>query len=243
MKQSIPVYLRVKANIQEKIHDGTYRKDMRLPSENTLSAEWGISRMTVRRALDELTREGVLYRTRGSGTFVAANRFSQCDVMNFSEMVKMRGSVPETEVLEKVFVCEDDIALAMHLPRNTVFYTVKRLRKADGEPVGIEQVFLPLQFCERPDRLELSGSLYEGLKKLYGWSVARQDIAITAQRPTREEKEMLKLGKGEAVMRTEGVSLDSEGRTLLYEKNVYSGSSYIMHVSIKSRWIDPKANG
>ena len=160
MKQSIPVYLKVKESIEEKIHDGTYRKDMRLPSENTLSAEWGISRMTVRRALDELTREGVLYRTRGSGTFVAANRFSQCDVMNFSEMVKMRGSVPETEVLEKVFVCEDEIALAMHLPRNTVFYAVKRLRKADGEPVGIEQVFLPLQFCERPDRLELSGSLY-----------------------------------------------------------------------------------
>lgn len=237
MKQSIPVYLRVKANIQEKIHDGTYRKDMRLPSENALSTEWGISRMTVRRALDELTREGVLYRTRGSGTYVAANRFSQCDVMNFSEMVKMRGSVPETQVLEKVFICDDDIALAMHLPRNTVFYAVKRLRKADGEPVGIEHVFLPLQFCERPDRLDLNGSLYEGLKELYGWTVARQDIAITAQKPTAEEKEMLKIGKGEAVMKTEGVSLDGEGRTLLYEKNVYSGSSYIMHVSIKSRWI------
>ena len=132
MKQSIPVYLRVKANIQEKIHDGTYRKDMRLPSENTLSAEWGISRMTVRRALDELTREGVLYRTRGSGTFVAANRFSQCDVMNFSEMVKMRGSVPETEVLEKVFVCEDDIALAMHLPRNTVFTLLSACGRQTG---------------------------------------------------------------------------------------------------------------
>ncbi len=236
--QNIPVYLKLKEDIKQKIQSGEYFKNMRLPSENTLSSEWGISRMTVRRALDELTREGLLYRTRGSGTFVAANKFSQCDIMSFTEMVKLRGAVPHTDVLEKTFVCDDEIALIMHLPKSSVFYQVTRLRSADNTPVGIESVFLPLQFCDSPDRLELEGSLYEGIKNLYGWTVLRQDIAITAEMPTKEEKELLKLSKGEAVLRTEGVSLDDDGKPLLFERNVYSGKSYIMHVSIKSRWVD-----
>ena len=236
--QNIPVYLRLKDDIKQKIKSGEYYKNMRLPSENTLSNEWGISRMTVRRALDELTREGLLYKTRGSGTFVAANRFSQCDIMSFSEMVKIRGLVPKTIVLEKTFVCDDEIALTMHLPKSSVFYKVKRLRLADNTPVGIESVYLPLQYCDSPDRLELEGSLYEGLKHLYGWDILRQDIAITADIPTKEEKEILKLSKGEPVLKTEGISLEEEGKPLLFEKNVYSSNSYIMHVSIKSRWVD-----
>lgn len=236
--QNIPVYLKLKDDIKQKIKKGEYYKNMRLPSENMLSAEWGISRMTVRRALDELTREGLLYKTRGSGTFVAANRFSQCDIMSFTEMVKQCGLVPKTVVLEKTFVCDDEIAQFMHLPKSSVFYKVKRLRLADNTPVGIENVYLPLQYCDSPDRLELDESLYVGLKKLYGWNILKQDIAITADMPTKEEKDILKLSKGEAVLKTEGVSLEEEGKPLLYEKNTYSSNSYIMRVSIKSRWVD-----
>ncbi len=236
MKQ--PAYIKVKDDIKEKIHSGIYKKDMRLPSENKLAEEWGISRMTARRALDELMHEGVLYRTRGSGTYVSANRYSQCDIMSFSEMVQSFGSVPSTDTLEKVFVSDDTIALALHLPRTTVFYAVKRLRKADGMPVAVETLYLPIQLCEHLERLSFDGSLYEELKTQYGWNVAQQDISITAQIPTKEEREILELGKDEAVLKTEGVSLDSEGRTLFYERNVYSGSSYIMHASIKRRWLD-----
>ena len=236
--QNIPVYIKLKEDIKQKIQNGEYYKNMRLPSENALSAEWGISRMTVRRALDELTREGLLYRTRGSGTFVSANKFSQCDIMSFSEMVKLCGAEPKTVVLEKSFVCDEDISLGMHLPKSSVYYKVKRLRLADNTPVGIESVFLPLQYCDSPDRLNLDGSLYEGLKNLYGWNVLRQDVAITSDIPSKEEKELLKLSKGEAVLKTEGISLDDDGKPLLFERNTYSGKSYIMHVSIKSRWVN-----
>ncbi len=236
MKQ--PAYTRIKEDIKEKIHSGVYKKDMRLPSENKLAEEWGISRMTARRALDELTQEGVLYRTRGSGTYVSANRYSQCDIMSFSEMVKSFGALPTTDTLEKVFVSDESIALALHLPRTTVFYAVKRLRKADGMPIAVETVYLPIQLCEHPESLSFDGSLYTELKEQYGWNVAQQDISISAQIPTKEEREMLELGKDEAVLKTEGVSLDPQGRTLFYERNVYSGSSYIMHASIKSRWLD-----
>ncbi len=238
MKQTVPMYVKIKEDIRLKVKQGIYKKDMRLPSENMLSAELGVSRMTVRRALDELTREGVLYRTRGSGTFVAANKFSQCDIMSFSEIVRMCGATPQNKILEKKFACDEDVAVAMHLPKASVFYIVKRLRAADNDPVGIETVYLPLQFCSAPDKLALEVSLYEELKNKYGWVVSRQDIAVTAELPTKDEKELLNLSKGEAVLKTEGVSLDDDSHPLLYEKNVYSGKSYIMHVSIKSRWVD-----
>lgn len=235
MNRSKPQYLRVKEDILQKIHDGIYHKDDRLPSENALCDQWKLSRMTVRRALDELTREGVLYRTRGSGTFVSGNKFSQQDMMNFSAMVRQNGSVPSTEVLEKSFICEEAVAEAMHLPESTVFYVFSRLRLADGVPVGIEKVYLPLQYCERPDRLDLSASLYDGLKNLYGWIVARQDLAISARNPSKEERELMKLGKDEAVLVSQGISLDADGHALLFEKNLYAGASYTMRVSISGR--------
>ncbi len=238
LRKNIPVYLKLKDEIKEKIKKGEYRKDMRLPSEITLSKNLGISRMTVRRALDELTREGLLYRTKGSGTFVAANRFSQCDIMSFSEMVKLHGAVPKSEILEKSFVCDDDVSLAMHLPKGSVYYLVKRLRVADNEPVAIENVYLPLQYYSRPDSLSLEQSLYDELKELYGVIVVRQDIAIIATMPTKAERDFLKISKGEAVLKTEGLSLDDENRPIIYERNVYSGKSYIMNVSIKSRWVN-----
>jgi len=131
-------------------------------------------------------------------------------------MVKLRGAVPQTKVLENSFVCDDDIATALHLPKSSVFYKVKRLRIANNTPVGIETVFLPLQFCDSPDRLELDKSLYDGLKQLYGWSVFRQNVAITADMPTKDEIEFLNLSKGEAVLRTEGISLDDDNKPFLY---------------------------
>lgn len=238
MNKNVPLYIKIKEDIKRKINEGVYKKNMRLPSENMLSEELSVSRMTVRRALDELTREGILYRTRGSGTFVSSNRFSQCDIMSFSEMVKRNGSVPTSEILEKTFICDDDISVAMHLPKSSVFFMVRRLRLADNIPVGIENVYLPLQYCASPDKLMLKNSLYEELKDLYGWTVSQQDIAIVAEMPTKEEKEILNLLKGEAVLKTEGISLDDENRPILYEKNTYSGKDYIMHVSVKSRWGD-----
>jgi putative Mg2+ transporter-C (MgtC) family protein len=87
MNKNIPVYIKIKEDVKRKISEGVYRKNMRLPSENLLSEELGVSRMTVRRALDELTREGILYRTKGSGTYVSPNKFSQCDIMSFSEIL------------------------------------------------------------------------------------------------------------------------------------------------------------
>ena len=238
MNKNVPVYIKIKEDIKRKINEGIYKKNMRLPSENLLSEELNVSRMTVRRALDELSREGLLYRTRGSGTFVASNRFSQCDIMSFSEMVKQKGALPTSKILEKTFICDDDISLAMHLPKSSVFFMVKRLRLADNVPVGIENVYLPLQYCSSPDKLNLKNSLYDELKELYGWTITQQDISITAEIPTKEEKEILDLLKGEAVLKTEGVSLDDENKPILYEKNTYSGKDYIMHVSVKSRWCD-----
>lgn len=237
MNKEIPLYIKIKENIKEKIKNGTYQKNMRLPSENVMSKELAISRMTVRRALDELTREGLLFRTRGSGTYVAANRFSQCDIMSFSEMVKKHGSIPESEILEKSFICDDEVSNAMHLPKSSVFFVIKRLRLADKVPVAIENVFLPLQYCISPDKILLEGSLYEELKRLYGLSVVKQDIAIIADIPTKEEKELLRLTKSDVVLKTNGISLDDENRPILYEKNIYSGKSYIMQVSVKSRWV------
>ncbi len=228
----------LKDDILEKIKSGQYKRGQKIPSEEKLAKTWHISRMTVRRALDELAREGVLYKTKGSGTFVESSRVLQQDVMNFSKIAELKGVKASTVVLKKEFMCRDDIARALHLPKGTVFYSFARLRKIDDVPIGIENVFLPIQIYLQPDRIDLTASLYENLKNLYGVEVSRQDISVTAKKPTADESRLLALKKNDAVLKTSGVSLDSQGSPLFYEENTYSGESYIMHVSIKSRVVD-----
>lgn len=140
----IPVYYQLKNIILQKIKNGEYPPDTLIPSERELGEALGISRMTVRQALNQLVSEGALTRQKGKGTFVCRTKFEQRNIMSFSAIVRERGLEPATHLLDfKKDLQYPEINNMLAIDETKTFYYIKRLRLAGSMPVGIEEVYLP----------------------------------------------------------------------------------------------------
>ena len=125
-----------------------------IPSERHLSQQFGLSRMTVRQAVDTLVTDGVLVREQGRGTFVAPQRIDfEMRLTTFGEEMRRRGMEPATTVLTaQVVAATPDVATALEIePRQKVHF-LYRVRSADGTPICIEQVWVPVALAPGPVR-------------------------------------------------------------------------------------------
>jgi GntR family transcriptional regulator len=198
-----------------------------IPSERDLGENFGISRMTVRQALNQLVQEGILNREKGRGTFVSRSKLEQKNIMSFSEAVRQKGLVPYAKVLRFDSVeTSADVKEALGLMDDEKVYVLKRLRLASLVPVGIEEDFIPQKYCTGLGKLDLTGSLYRIIKEVYSYSINYVDNVIEASRPTREEKELLELSSGIPVIRVTGVNYTDSGIRLFYERSVYRSDEY-----------------
>ena len=160
-----PLIKQVQQGLREKIASGAWRPDHRIPSERELAEALGISRVTVRLALNELVAEGLLQRRPGKGTYVKAPPLEQPlgRFYSFTEEMTRRGRRPRTIVRD----------FAPDLPGTEEFragvHRVTRLRLADEEPMMFETTHLPAALCPGLTRAKLeSMPLYDLLRHTYG---------------------------------------------------------------------------
>jgi GntR family transcriptional regulator len=173
----VPLYLQLMEEIIQKIENKTYTEHQKLPSERELCSMYNLSRITVRQALQELEREGYIYKLHGKGTFVAAATFEQnlVKLYSFTEEMKKLGKTPMTQVIsfEEIAV-EKRLAEKMNLqPLDEVFQVV-RLRLADNEPLMYETSYLPKRIFPKLTKSQLME------KPMY--DVFYQDYQITVTR-------------------------------------------------------------
>src|SRR5213592_4451292 len=117
-----------------------------IPSERRLSGELGVSRLTLRAALDELVREGYLVRRHGSGTFVSEPKIAQqLTLTSFSEDMRRRGMVPDSRTigLDNV-LAGAQVGRALNLSPDARVYRIRRLRLADSVPIAVETLHVPV---------------------------------------------------------------------------------------------------
>ncbi|MYL40763.1 UTRA domain-containing protein [Virgibacillus massiliensis] len=133
-------------NLIKQIDEQTYQEHEKLPSERELCAMYNLSRITVRQALQELEREGYIYKLHGKGTFVSASTFNQhlVKLYSFTEEMRKLGKTPSTRVLSfKEIAVEDRLAEKMNVQPLDEVYQVVRLRLADDEALMYETSYLP----------------------------------------------------------------------------------------------------
>ncbi len=161
-RSKIPLYLQLMDKLIMKIEQQDYEEHEKLPSEREFCEIYGLSRITVRQALQELALEGYIYKLHGKGTFIAPKTFNQhlVKLYSFTEEMKKVGKTPTTKVLEfNEIVADDRLASKMNLaPLDEVFQVI-RLRLANDEPLMYETSYLPKKvfpqlaekdFVERP---------------------------------------------------------------------------------------------
>lgn len=232
-KSPIPVYYQLKSLLLKKIQNGEYAQGSLIPSERELGDSLGISRMTVRQALNQLVNEGLLYREKGRGTFVAQKKLEQRNIMSFSDTVRKKGLTPSTRVIEfRKAKAAFDIQELLELTEQDEIYSIKRVRYANEQPVAIEEVFIPVDICPGLDKHDLTSSLYRLIQDEYSYTIGFIDNTMEAAKPSKEERELLDIPAGTPVLRISGTSYTGDGKKLFYERDVYRSDLYNYSVRI-----------
>jgi GntR family transcriptional regulator len=204
-----------------------------LPSERVLAERYGLARMTVRGEIDRLVAEGAVYRLHGRGTFVAEPRVAQAMAFSsFSEDMRARGMTPGATVRSRVVVeAGPFLCRSLEVPEAAVVVEIERVRTADGEPVALERVYLPLARYPGVDEADLSaGSLFELLAERYGVRLreAGQRVVSVAIEP--EEAELLRVEPGDPGLRFHTVARDAEGAPAFYATSLFRGDRYEIEI-------------
>lgn len=236
MTDTIPIYQQIFSYIKEYIENGIYEKGNIIPSEKELCNQFNTSRMTVRRAIDELVNDGFLYRVQGRGTFVSHCIFRKSlEVLGFSYHMSELGYKPSSKVLSfEIKKPEEQIAEKLKiLPADDVYY-LSRVRMADLEPIAIENVYLPKKRFPGLQTYSLEeNSLYDILKTNYKAEVLLKHEKLNAVIVEGENAKILFSKDNGVGMRMQGVDFDSNMNPIAYADSLYHGTKYTFDVIFK----------
>ena len=222
-------YERVQRELAEEIGRGARPGGSRLPPERTLAAHYGVSRVTLRRALSELEREGLVARDpRGWSVIAAVVGEPPNALMSFSEMAAARGLTPSARVLDRrVREASVDEAELLGLAPGAPLFELERLRLMDGVPILIDRSTIALALAPALDDVDFStASLYQVLQERYGVRPARARFAIDAIAADDRQASLLGLPAGGPLLRCSQATEDDAGRTIERCDMVYRGDRY-----------------
>ena len=208
-----------------------------IPSERQLSADLGVSRLTLRAALDDLAREGYLVRRRGSGTYVQHRKISQeLTITSFSDDMRRRGMEPGSRTLSMATISAGArLGRFLNVSPSEQIVVVKRLRLADGETMAIETLHIPESLVPGLTPKALNGSFYELLRDRYGVAIAGGTQAIEPTVTNEEESAALGVPLHSPAFLFERTSRDEAGRTVEFVQSVYRGDRYRIVTELSRR--------
>jgi GntR family transcriptional regulator len=222
----------------------------KLGSERELCERFGVTRSTLRLALDALERAGVVDRVSGraGGTFVRQSKVERdlSRIAGLPEHLRRQGVVAGTRVLSASMKDADAvIARALEIPPGAPVYDILRLRLADGEPISLEHAMLPAE--RLPGLLDepLGGSLTELLDERYGVKPAEAVERIEVTRAARDEAQVLGIAPGASLISVERVASTADGRPCEFSLDLFRGdrTRMVVKTSGSAREVSPSDTG
>lgn len=234
-----PAHTQIERWLMAAIADGELSAGDRLPGERDLSAQLGVSRMTLRHALAALERRGLLVRTQGrsGGAFVAEPRI-ECDLTGlagFTAQMRRADLAAHARMLAAVTIPADaETAAALELDEGDLVHEVSRVRSAGGAPVVLERSRFPAQLF--PDLLEqdLSGSLYELLEHRYGMQPRTALEHLEPLIAGAAEASELGIAQGAPLMLIERTAHTAAGVAVEYAHDLFRPDR--VRISVRSQW-------
>lgn len=227
-QNSGPRYVQLRRRIVEAVDTGLLPPNSSLPPEREIAEITGFSRVTVRKAIQEMVKDGIIEQRQGSGSFVRETpprvEQSLSQLTSFTEDMANRGMQTSSKWLERgVFMPTSDEIRELGLAEDEQVARIYRLREAGGQPMALERAALPLGILPNP--LEVVTSLYEVLAKNNQRPVrAIQKIAAINLEPA--EAHLLGVPEGTAGLRIQRISYLEDGCVAEFTQSIYRGDAY-----------------
>jgi GntR family transcriptional regulator len=208
-----------------------------IPSERQLSQDFGVSRLTVRAAIDELARQGYLVRRRGSGTFVREPKIAQELAMtSFSEEMRRRGMRPGSQTLSlDVKHAGAYLGRCLHVSPSERIVVAKRLRLADDETMAIETLHVPEALVPGLTRADFDEtSFYDLLEDRYGIEIVGGVQTIEPTVTNEEESDALGVPLHSPAFQFERTTR-SDDRIVEFVRSIYRGDRYRLVTELNRR--------
>lgn len=231
-EEGTPLYLQLARSLREHINSGAIDPGSAVPSERELSEMAGLSRVTVRKGIEQLIEEGVLVRKQGSGTFVAKRiEAPGARLSSFSTDARLRGEDPGVVWIYKSYAQPtEEEAAALEVPVTARVARLGRVRLSGGEPLAIEHAVIPAEFM--PDLESLGDSLYQALDA-HGFCPTTGTQRVRASLATPTEAGILCVKQNSEVLRIERTTRIPDGRIVEFTRSVYRGDRYEFVTDLK----------
>ena len=174
-KNGLSMYQIIEQDIKYRIEEGILRNGDMIESENVLKEMYNVSRMTVRQALNNLVRDGYLYRHKGKGTFVNCDKLEKkiYGLVGFSEEMRRLNRVPSSKVISFELITPDDkLKDKLALTTNEQVYFIRRVRYGDNMPVLLEHMYIPSSLFKDLNEHVFESSFYDYVEKKCNYRIS-----------------------------------------------------------------------
>ncbi|WP_432663267.1 GntR family transcriptional regulator [Wukongibacter baidiensis] len=232
----VPLYYQLMDIIIDEINSGKYKENDKLPSERELCEMYDISRATVRQTIQELEKDGYIYKQHGKGTFVSPERFKQ-DLLkfySFTEEMKKLGKVPSSKVIDfEIVESDENIAKEMEMQEGEKVYKFTRLRLADGRPIMLETSYIPYKRFEGITREDLEHeAMYDIFTKRYNAVFSKAEESFQPVSTREDEAELLENQPGAPSMMIERITYEGE-KIIEYTVGIARGDRFKYRVVLE----------
>lgn len=224
-----PIYIQIHNDMKKTIESGEWEVGNRIPAERELAVVFGVSRMTLRQAIQTLVDEGILERHVGDGTYVARKKVQEkmSGVTSFTDLMAEQGKVassktityhvttPSLSEIEKLQLSDGELVLRM-----------ERIRYADSLPICFEVATVPNKLVDGYSKTEITSSLYRTLEEKAELTLGGAQQTVSAMSAAENIAEYLSIKRGEAILRLRQVSFLKNGEPFEYVRTQYVGNRF-----------------
>ena len=203
------VYSQIARSLEDEIQR-FYEAGDYLPSEQELALRYAVNRHTVRRAIEQLIKSGLVERQHGRGTVVLdlPVDYTIGKITRFTETLELMGQATSSDIIRKLVIpARDGVAHRLQLAQNAEVIWIESLRYANGKPMCVISHFLPqTQFPDLLNRYD-GGSLHDFLRQQYGVTLQRQESLVTAEIPQGDDAALLAMPMNRPLLRVKSVNV------------------------------------
>lgn len=236
-----PLYQQVYRWMKDNIESGHWEVGMKLPSEPALSKDIGVSRSTLRLAIQLLIKEGICYQRPGKGTFIInkRTRYELTVLESFNEQMRAKNKKPKSKLLELStnLVATKLIQLKLGISPNERVRKIKRIRFADDIPISLETVYMSVSICEGIEKHNFEEeSIYDLVEDTYRIPIVDGVLSIESDEVTEEDSRHLKVKPGSSMLNVSAINYTKDEKPVFVTFAKYPKDRYTFTINISRRY-------